>query len=129
MPVASESGNDKAQALPHGLKQVFIKVSGNERVRLTDDIKAPINTAVTLLHEFSNSATSHPIQPYILEAHFDSETINQFLRDAALPIWGVNRPLIIGWVEWEGPHHPAEIIDATSDNIIQKALKIYADQR
>jgi hypothetical protein len=130
IPVASQSETEKPQAEQKALAQVFVKVSGNSAILENPSIKSSLTTADALAEEFSYSQSpSTPTTPYILHIRFDSEAINRLLRNAGIPIWGQNRPLIVAWIEYEAPNQAAEIIDSDSASSIQHSLKEYAEQR
>lgn len=131
LPVASQSVQDRNQAVQQGLEQVLIKVSGNSRVLENPAIKSHLTSADTLMQEFSYAAAPRTVNnlPYLLELQFDNEGINKLLRDAGVPIWGQNRPLIVAWVTFEEPNHPAEIVSSDTGNDVQAFLKQHANAR
>lgn len=129
IPVAAQSDAVKKQVLPQALNQVFIKVTGNSKILDNETLKSHLKDANSLVQEFGYAASNNPAQPFLLTIQFDSEGINKILRDAAAPIWGMNRPLILTWIEHETTNHPPEIIDSSSNNEIQSSLKQHANLR
>ncbi len=131
VPVTSQSAQEKAQAVPQAFGQVLIKVSGNNQILDNPEIKSRLGAAENLMQEFSYSTPPIPdsAKPYLLEVRFDTEGVNQLLRDAHVPIWGQNRPLILAWIAVEIPAHPAEIVDNGSTNTTALLLKQNAEQR
>lgn len=128
VPVASQSEADRVAKLPAALAQVFIKVSGNSHILDNPAVQSHLNNknATGLMQEYSYSSA---IPPYQLQVRFDVDGVNKILRDAAVSMWGVNRPLILAWVEYEIPNRVAEIIDTTSKNEIFTTIKNHANQR
>lgn len=130
VPVASQSADDKVQAEQKALAQVFIKVSGNDKILDKPEVKDSIDKAEQLLQEYSYSPSpTTPATPYLFNAKFDKESINRALRNADVQVWGQNRPMILAWIEYEIPSKPAVIIDSDSPGEIQTLIKKYSDQR
>lgn len=130
LPVASQSAKDRSHAVLQGFTQVLVKVTGNSRILDNPSVKAWLKNAESLIEEYSYKSQDNVVNaPYLLELNFDPEGINKLLRDAGIPTWGQNRPLILAWVEFEAPDHPAEIVGSDSDGDIHVLLKQYSDQR
>jgi hypothetical protein len=131
VPVASQSALDRTQAVQSAITQVLIKVSGNSQIVNNTELKAHLNSAETLVQEFSyvSVPATNNKQPYLLTIQFDANGINQWLRDAGAPIWGQNRPLMVAWVEFEVPPRAPEIISSDNTHEIAAFLKRTAEQR
>jgi hypothetical protein len=127
--VNSQSEHDRSQSLTPGLEQVFIKVSGNGNVSSNEGVREHLKNAASLMQEFSYTNSNNPAKPYLLTLQFDQEGVNKILREAGVPIWGMSRPLILVWAEFEMPAHPALLIDSSSTNDVRKLLQTAADQR
>lgn len=130
IPVSSQSAEERNRVIQAGLAQVLIKVSGNPQITSNPHVKARLGSANSLMQEFSYaSQPATSAKPYVLQLDFDSEGINNLLREAGSPIWGQNRPLILVWLESEIPNQPAEMITSDSANFILPILKQQADRR
>lgn len=127
VPVESQAAENRAQAEELGFAQVLTKVSGNSHILDSPDLKTKSKNAESYIDEFSYLSSS--TAPYLLSLHFNSTAVNRLLRNAGIPIWGQNRPLLLGWIEYEVPGKQAEIIGSDSPSGIQTLLKQYADQR
>lgn len=131
IPVASQSAQEKNQAVVEGLSRVLVKVSGNSQVVANyPSLKPAFNHAEALVQQFSYKAQASAPKnaAYLLTVRFDVEAINHLLREAGSPIWGQSRPLILAWLTFESPNHPADLVDS-SPSEVQKALKYGAEQR
>jgi hypothetical protein len=126
VPVASQSDQDKKQGLQKALAQVLIKVSGKSNVLDNPALKSQLKNATDLAQEFGYTVVDAKTQ---LTTRFDADNINQILREAGVPIWGVNRPLILAWVEFEVPNQPAEIIGSEAGSDIAALLTQHASER
>ena len=132
IPATSQSAAERDQLARDALAQVFVKVSGNNNILNNAKVKEQLNSASSLMQEFSYiPAPKIPgnTKPYFLQLDFDADGINKILRDAGAPIWGQNRPLLLVWLEYEVPHKPAEIISADSGSNLPILLKQNTDRR
>lgn len=122
IPVASQSDLDKKQAAQDGLARVLIKVSGNNQIMESYPfLKTALTQADVLAQQYSYSKN-------FLTIRYDVEGVNRLLREAAAPIWGQNRPLILVLLALESPDHPLDIIDSSNTDI-QTLLKQAAKDR
>lgn len=131
VPVASRSAEVKAKAVQEGLAQVFVKVSGNSHiVENTPSLKSSLEHADKLAQEYSYSSPTNmdKATPYLLTIRFDVEAVNRLLKGASVPVWGQNRPLILVLLAYEGPGHPVDLVDS-STNVQQVTLKKSAKLR
>jgi hypothetical protein len=132
VPVASQSSADRDRMLQPALQQVFVKVSGSNQVLNNPTLKSRLSSASTLMQEFSYTPAPSFIAattPYLLHINFDPDGVNKILRDAGVPIWGQNRPLLLVWLDFETVNHKAEIIGANSSSDISVILKQNMDRR
>lgn len=129
VPVASQTEATRQQALPQALEQVLVKVSGSGQVANNPLLKAQLPSAAGLMQEFGYKPSENAAKPYWLTVQFTPAGIDTLLKKAAVPIWGMNRPLVLGWVEYEMPNVPAELIDSTSQSPVLTLLKQRASQR
>src|SRR5690349_11334235 len=94
LPVATQSAEERTDAIQKGLRQVLIKVTGTKQVLNNIRIKNSLAKAERFVQEFGYTQMSQ--QPgYRLDLQFDSENINQLLQNASAPIWDAHRPLVL----------------------------------
>lgn len=96
VPVHSQSPEERHNMMTGALAQVFIKVSGDKQILSNPRIKQQLSKAASLVQQFGYSA--NPNATYLLQVHFDINGVNQCLRNANAPVWGQNRPMILGWI-------------------------------
>jgi hypothetical protein len=131
VPVASQSDADRVAALQKGLEQVLIEVSGNSHILDNNaKLKASLAHAEDIVQQYSYATPPQApkITPYLFIVRFEPEEVNRLLRDAGTATWGQNRPLILVWLAYEAPGHPADIVD-TADKNMQVLFKNSARQR
>jgi hypothetical protein len=131
VPVTTQAVAERNQAIQQALTQVLIKVSGNTQILNNPKLKSRLKTADTLIQQFSYITpppNKNNVAPYLIEVQFDPVGVNEWLRDAGVAIWGQNRPLILAWIVYEAPGHPAEIM--SNDPTIEAVtlLKQYAGE-
>lgn len=128
VPVTSQSAAERNRMLAPGLQQVLIKVSGNPHVLDNPKVKTQLSAGETLMQSFSYSAA--PLtKAYILQIDFDPDAINKILRDAGVPIWEQDRPLVLVWLAYQATGHPAEILASDAANLMPAQFKQIAEQR
>ncbi len=122
--VHSQSPEERNKMMPIALAQVFIKVSGNNQILSNPRIKQQLRKASSLVHQFGY--TTDTPTTYLLKIHFDINGVNQCLRDVNAPVWGQNRPLILGWINDEStPTHDILTLKTTNPavNIIKQNME------
>ncbi len=132
IPVASQSAQDKAAAIPEGLGQVLIKVSGNQQIlENSPSLQASLTHADSTVQTFSYTALKDVSKstPYLLTLQYDAAAVNKMLNDAGSPIWGQNRPLILAWIVYETPRIPADFVDGSNPSEVQILMKKNARAR
>lgn len=131
IPVNTQSDSERIAAIQTAFGNVLSKVSGNASIIDKEPLKSRINSAESLVEEYSYTIASNNANQahYLLNLRFDPEAINQLLRDTKAPIWGQNRPLILLWVVAELPDQPPEILASDSTNPMIAAFKQAAEQR
>lgn len=125
IPVRSQAIEERKQAMQKALEQVLIKVSGNNQIITDPRIKLHLRNAESVVQEFGyvRPALTDASAPYLLQIRFDANSINHWLRDANAPIWGQNRPLVLGWIATETPEHTTEIMYRHSRDALAELLK------
>lgn len=132
LPVASQSASERNQLASTALAQVLVKVSGSNDILNNPKVKERLNSASSLMQEFSYSPAGNipgNTKPYFLQLNFDVEGVNKILRDAGAPIWGQSRPLLLVWLTYEASGHAAEMIGADAGGNISLMLKQNTDRR
>ncbi len=131
VPVTTQATEERNQAIQQALEQVMIKVSGTDQILNNPKFKSILSSASTLMQQFSYTTPTpgKNSAPYLLEIQFDPTGVNQWLRDAGATTWGQNRPLVLAWIAYEAPGHPAEMISSDSLNDVPALLKQNAEKR
>ncbi|MDR3492348.1 MAG: DUF2066 domain-containing protein [Gammaproteobacteria bacterium] len=132
VPVATQSAKDKALAIPIGLEQVFIKVSGNQQVlENSPSLQTALTHAETVAKAFNYATTGNNTKnpSYILTIHYDPDVVNKMLSDAGAPVWSQNRPLLLAWIVSETANSPPDLVDGSSVSEVQTLLKKSARTR
>ena len=121
VPIKNQSDRELNRAARSGLRTVFVRVTGSNAVLANPAVKNALSKARTFTRRYSyeNRALNEPTvetkKPGLLpliapqpEApkteqlyaviEFESQLINQLLRDAGLPRWSSNRPTVLLWL-------------------------------
>lgn len=128
--VHSQSSEERHRMMPTALAQVFTKVSGNNQILTNPRIKQQLPKASSLVQQFgyATSAAANTNTTYLLQIHFDINGVNQCLREANAPVWGQNRPLILGWISDESTP-TQDILTLKTTNPMANLMKKNMDQR
>jgi hypothetical protein len=97
--VASQSPEDRSQAIRGAFGQVLVKVTGNAGAAQMPALQSALANAsqYVLKYTYRVDTSAEPEKRYI-RVYFDSLSVNQQVRNAGLPVWGKSRPQLIGWV-------------------------------
>lgn len=109
VPVTSQDAAARAAASRAALEEVLVKVSGSADVLQRPEIKPLLGQAEQLVQRYqyrtappgSGTADISTTPTQILWTAFDRQTINHRLSEAALPVWGLNRPSTLLWLAVE----------------------------
>jgi hypothetical protein len=118
--LVSSQNAPKEQVIQQGFEKVLIKVSGKTNVLDNPALKSQLKKAATLVQEYGYSTINSQT---FFTVKFDSDGVNQMLRDTGVPIWGLNRPLITVWAENETPTQNPEVISNDSSDDIKMLLQ------
>lgn len=127
----SQQPDARAEGLREALGQVLVKVSGREDILSHPTIAERLKTPETLVNEFGyvTSSASSDDHKLTLWVSFDRKGVNSLLAEAGVPVWGVERPLILPWLvnglPGEGAPH---ILTAEQDGALVEAFRKAAGQ-
>lgn len=129
VPVVSQDEKLRDKAIQQAFGQTLIKLTGDALILKNPQLKAALATAKNNVDEFGYLPSATPGLPFTLKVEFDSHAIRQLLNKANVPLWGLERPLILVWLSAENANHTAELVDSESNNEWAVSLKQGADQR
>lgn len=129
VPVVSQEAKSRAEGLSTALQMVLVKASGNAHIADNPAIKAKLRSAEEWVNEYGyKQRTTENGDELILWAHFDPEGINSLLRDANVPVWGAERPLIVFWLTNELPGQQRHVVTEDQDVDFTGVFKTAASQ-
>jgi len=129
VPVTAQSDQQKNQAVQQAFVQVLSKMSGSVDILKNPDIKAALPNAQKWVEEYGYVPSGLAATPYFLNVQFDTQAVRKLLRQAGIPIWDANRPLILVWMTVTAKGQLAEVADNHTNNEWVQLLKQAADQR
>ncbi|MCK4607850.1 MAG: DUF2066 domain-containing protein [Gammaproteobacteria bacterium] len=130
LPVSDLSTQTMQQTFPKALLQILIKVTGNTQIATLPDIKQALTTAGTVVDKYNylEKTTPDGQKQLSLEVKFDPKSVQQLLTTTNQPIWGVNRPLILIWLEVTDQNGDNIISSSNNDGAVTKTLEQNAKQ-
>ncbi|WP_157982805.1 DUF2066 domain-containing protein [Aliidiomarina minuta] len=123
--VATQSRDDRQDALREAFSSVLIKVSGQRDVLERPEVSRQLSQATNYLVQYSYVTER---QQLYLRAQFDEQRIEELLRRANASYWSARRPNIIFWIAQE-TQRGARLIGRDADSEIVPAMRRQAHQR
>ncbi len=125
VPVSSRDNGERNQALKKTLEKVIIKNTGSAQSLQNGVIQSQLANPDALLSQYGYVEQNGQLS---LKASFEYRRIIALLRQAQLPVWGVQRPLTLFWVALPVDGETALLADsATSDE--RRAFSSFSDDR
>lgn len=119
VPVAGQGAAERATAIRAALAEVLVKINGSAEVLENPVLRPLLDQAGQWVQRYQYRAAPPPtaapaeippgaeqpappaVPTQLLWVAFDRQIINQRLAEAALPMWGVNRPRTLLWLAVE----------------------------
>jgi hypothetical protein len=98
VPAASQSEEQRAQALGQALAEVLVKVSGSREVLQAAAVKSALAKPQPWVQQFGYREAADGGAGTALWVRFDPEAVDALLRDNDLALWGRNRPQVLAWI-------------------------------
>lgn len=134
-PVSSRDEQERATLTPQLLKQVMLKVVGNQALLESAPLAPILAEAEQYMQQYeyqrTNIASAELTQPdqLSLSLRFDPNAVNRALSALQLPIWGKTRPDILVWAVVDNAGQQQLLGLETSPMGVFRPLNEAADQR
>jgi len=130
--VADQSTQARDSALQRALREVLIRLSGDQQVVALPAVKEALSKADSLLDQYGydRAPALAPEGParLLLEARFRPEAIMALLREANALYWAPNRPQLLIWSVLE-QNQERRLLNASEMQALLPALFTAAQQR
>lgn len=123
MPVATQSEDERAEAVKAGFLQVLVKISGNPDIDKNPVIKSSLQKADYFVQEFSYSASSPSSSTYSIHIRYDTDDVNKLVKKAGVASWGETRPLLLAWVVVTNNKKTTEIMGSDDQGDVINVMK------
>ena len=125
VPVASQTQADRQRATSVALARVLARVTGLTRVPFTE----PLTAALAAPEHYTLRYSFHTVPPPT-SAHLDADgaaaglrlrvrflaaAVRGLLREAELPVWGADRPVVLVWLAVRDDHRTAVVAADETD--------------
>uniref|UniRef100_Q0HW60 DUF2066 domain-containing protein n=1 Tax=Shewanella sp. (strain MR-7) TaxID=60481 RepID=Q0HW60_SHESR len=125
VPVTSRSVPERNKALKAALEKVIIKNTGTARSLDNGVIQLQLANPDALLSQYGYVEQNGQL---LLKANFEHRRIITLLRQAQLPVWGIQRPLTLFWVAM--PSEGDTILLGDSSTLDERqAFNTFSDER
>ncbi len=123
--VSSQALAEKNKALKQAMRQVLLKVGGQESVLQNSEIKKALKNYQKFIAQFSYQREK---KHTVLVAQFDEDKVNNLFYQAGLPLWGNLRPQVLLWlVEESGLTR--QILAESSASPLPQIVQAFSQQR
>lgn len=127
VPVADQSSRSQQRGITDALKQVLVKVSGNEAILHHDQIKQQLKNSRSLLTAYRFDINDNILS---LNAQFDAQRVDSMILASGFSIWGARRPDILMWIALEDPEtSERSLLEESSGHPVVNTIKTFARQR
>ncbi len=120
VPVKGQSRQEREQAAELGLLDVLVRMSGDENVRLDDNVLSDSRQAIRYVQQFqydelTDEAALSEDYSALLRFKYSDNAVREFLTRHGYPFWSVKRPVTLVWLVEDSveygkqfvPHDPA----------------------
>jgi hypothetical protein len=131
VPVAGQSPAELNRAARAGLAEVVVRVSGQSASARHPALAAAIGNAERYLYQYryeNNPSTAPDAAPLLAHLSFSQPPIESLLREAGLPLWGDNRPVLLVWLAVDEDGNRA-LVNQESHQDLMLALQQQARRR
>lgn len=103
IPVEDQSPASLKRAARTALELVLVRVSGDRGAAADEGVQAALGRADSLVEQYryqrNPALGSDPdAAPWSVLLSFDDNSVNRLLREAGLPLWPANRPVVLTWL-------------------------------
>lgn len=92
-PVSSQAPQERDQATQRALDTLILRLTGDAKAAQSPALAAIRKDPQQIISQYGYDAGP----PESLQVEFDPASTERALRQAGLPVWGANRPSILGW--------------------------------
>ena len=136
VPVTDESEAERERAFQVAFSGVVLKVTGHGRWLSHPAVISARLRAGDFVEAFAyGSETADPApdpaleERRYLEVDFAQQPLNEMLRDAAIPLWGSNRPSVLVWIVLQDPGGDRRPLSPDSDPETVELIQRLAAER
>lgn len=134
-PVSSRDAQQRSQMAPALLRQVMLKVVGNQSLLDSAPLEQTLRKAEQYVQQYeyqrSNIVAADLTRPdqLALKLKFDPSAVNRAVEALKLPVWGKVRPDVLVWAAIDNNGQRSLLGLETMDQGVFKPLSMAADKR
>jgi len=127
--VTDDSIGERNKALRAGLLEVLVKLTGSADIASKPQVGSLLANASTYTIEFGYVNLPDRSQGQGLKVQYSQVEIDRFLRQNQLPVWPVQRPLLLVWVAKEPLEGEQSFAVRDEDEELYKQLDSFFSRR
>lgn len=125
IPMEGRGYEERIKAIQQGIEKVLIMLTGDVNITSKDQIALRIKQPEQALLRYQYVQPKHITETLQLQLTFDRKRIEEWLKEANLPLWKLKRPVIMTWVSIEDASKDMEIYQESLQKlIITQAQKV-----
>ncbi|MFN3234052.1 MAG: DUF2066 domain-containing protein [Gammaproteobacteria bacterium] len=130
VPVASESSQDRDKALKTAFQDVVVKVTGEKDAADNSVVNNAMKTPDHYIqqYDYDRAESDDGISPLILQVTFYPSTMKSLLRDADLPFWGADRPVVFLYLIVDTPDEKVVVTSENNPDLVE-SIKQLSEKR
>jgi hypothetical protein len=98
VPVQSRDADERIQAFKQALSLVLVRITGNQTITSRQEVSGLLSASDRYVEQYRYTAGGEESPQLLLQVNFDGEALERYLNQAALPIWGKERPVTLVWL-------------------------------
>lgn len=116
VPANSRASKDRAAALRAALAAVIVKNAGDAAVLQNPLIAAQVKKPDSFLVQYGYEEKDGQL---MLKGQFDERRVVQLLRQAQVPVWGKQRPLVLVWLSTLDDQQQRNLLSDASESDVR----------
>ena len=129
--VVDESDAERQRAFARGLREVFVRLSGDSLIATRLKLPAPASYVKQYSYqpvEQTQINEEGEVLNYRLTVQYNGTRVVEYLRDNGLPVWGEHRPKLVVWIAVRDGRREY-VLKKSDDSLIKTAVESALERR
>ena len=127
VPATSQAEDDQRSAARSALREMLMRMTGLENLPRSEPVVGALNAPERYYVQY-RFIQSEADGEQRLRVSFEPKAVQDLVSEAALPIWGADRPRVLAWLAVR-ENGLVQVLDSTSDHPLARGLRQRSRQR